>query len=125
MEQNAQISLLPAVSGTITAMSGGGSVLQSNTHPGNLYAKQDSQSGGAKPFNLKQEGFDKWKGFLEALTDKRGLSYDALKAENSSEYAECKRTILQKLTPRLQEIINKKDREGVTFEISFTPMQLD
>ena len=123
MEQNSQMSLLPAGSGTITAMSGGGSVLQSNTPPGNTNAKQDTQSGGAKPFGLKQEGFDKWKGFLQALTDKRALTYDELKAENSSEYADCKRTILTKLTDHLQEFINKKDREGITIEISFTPIQ--
>jgi hypothetical protein len=110
MEQNSQISMLPAGSGTITAMSGGGNGLQSNP-----------QSGGAKPFNLKQEGFDKWKGFLQALTDKTTLTYDSLKVENSPEYADCKRTILKKLTPHLQDILNKKDKGGITIEISFTP----
>jgi len=107
MEQNSQISLLPAASGTITAMSGGGMV-------------QSQSGGGQKPFNLSVEQFAAQKAFLEALTD-TPLNYDTLSADNSLEYADCKRTILKKLTPKLQEILTKKDKEGITIQIRFTP----
>lgn len=102
MEQNAQISLLPAAGGTITAMSGGGG----------------SSIGGALPFNLNPTEFQKHKSFLEAITDEKDMTPDKLKDEAT--YNNYKRKILEKLTPHLTDLKKITEEGKAVIEITIS-----
>ena len=104
MEQNAQISLLPASGGTITAMSGGGGGGESR--------------GGALPFNLNPSEFQKHKSFLEAITDEKDMTPDKLK--DDATYNNYKRKILEKLTPHLSNLKKMTEEGKAVIEITIS-----
>jgi len=103
MEQNAQLSLLPAGSGTITAMSGGGG---------------GGQTGGAKPFGLARDAFDAQKLFLEKLTGQTKLTYDKLQDPLVNDT--CKRAVLSRMKEKLTDVQALVTKGDATIEITIT-----
>ena len=101
MEQNSQLSLLPAGSGTITAMSGGG-----------------GQTGGAKPFGLARDAFDAQKLFLEKLTGQTKLTYDKLQDPLVNDT--CKRAVLNRMKEKLTDVQTLVTKGDATIEITIT-----